>query len=50
MLGYNQLTSIPASIVDWLEGRHYCDLSGNDWACPVAAGVSENCKAYCQSA
>lgn len=47
MLGFNQMTSIPESLASWLDGRKYCDLEGNKWACPIPAGVSENCKAYC---
>lgn len=49
MVGFNQMDSIPESVNDWLTGRKYCDLEGNDWACPVNTAVSKNCKAYCSS-
>lgn len=48
MLGYNQMTGIPSSIADWLDGRKYCDLEGNNWACPIPEGVTANCRAYCK--
>lgn len=48
MLGYNQLTSIPAVLDDWLSGIKYCSLGGNKWACPIPKSVSNNCQAYCQ--
>lgn len=49
MLAYNQLTDIPDELNEWLSGIKYCSLGGNDWTCPVNAGVSSNCQAYCQS-
>lgn len=49
MVPGNQLTGIPSSLTSFLEGVKYCSMGGNDWSCPVASGVSNNCQAWCKA-
>lgn len=48
LLNENMLTgTIPDSMTDWANTLKYCSLGGNKWACPVPAGISDKCQAYC---
>merc|ERR1711865_70872 len=49
LLGGNNMTgTIDKSLGPWLTKSKYCDLAGNDWACPLPDGVAAHCQAVCK--
>jgi len=49
LLGGNNMTgAVDSSLQDFLTHRKYCDLSGNDWTCPLPDGVAAACGAVCK--
>jgi hypothetical protein len=49
LVGGNKMSGTVDPVVGkWLSQRKYCDLSGNQWKCPLPAGVADKCQAACK--
>merc|ERR1711977_294752 len=49
LVGGNKMSGTVDPVVGkWLSQRKYCDLSGNQWKCPLPAGVADKRQAACK--
>ena len=49
LLGGNNMTgTISSNMTEFLTSIKYCDLSANDWSCPLPTGVDTACQAVCK--
>ena len=49
LLDYNDMSGVlPSGLLStWLGSRKYCNIAGNNFTCPLPAGVDKACKAVC---
>jgi protein brassinosteroid insensitive 1 len=49
LLDYNDMSGVlPSGLLStWLGSRKYCNIAGNNFTCPLPAGVDKACQAVC---